>query len=389
MTEGDNGAGASYERCSRSKQRLGRTFASQAHKNDRSPDRDVRGGCFFQDRRTTAATAAAHTPRRDGGRVTQSRRSLLWERGLDLERRREAGARSREEARQSRASAGHVNARSAELVRAMRVRSLVQTYRTLLASVEYARLPEGLDYDEAMESITAKINAIFDNDNDAWQEMKLEVAKADPTVLKPELVEVVTAALARLGDKSGTLSLFDFCELLDASVENLVSAGGPTAHLFAPVAANTPIGLRVAARAAAIKAEREDSAELREMTFHPSISKKSTAIAKTMGRNGTKTLEDILRREKTKSERRRNSLLRQKKDLFSKQCPFRPTLLPSSYSRSYDQSSASERQYGRRSGAKFAAGPRYSNEIAADQAAAATAAAAAGTVDAAEAAAVK
>lgn len=30
----------------------------------------------------------------------------------------------------------------------MRVRSLMQTYRTLLASVEYARLPEGLDYDE-------------------------------------------------------------------------------------------------------------------------------------------------------------------------------------------------------------------------------------------------
>lgn len=26
-----------------------------------------------------------------------------------------------------------------------------------------------------MESITAKINAIFDNENDAWQEMTLEV----------------------------------------------------------------------------------------------------------------------------------------------------------------------------------------------------------------------
>lgn len=72
----------------------------------------------------------------------------LWERGLALEKRREAGARFREEARKARASAGHVNGRSAELVRAMRVRSLVQTYRTLLASVEYARLPEGLDYDE-------------------------------------------------------------------------------------------------------------------------------------------------------------------------------------------------------------------------------------------------
>lgn len=77
----------------------------------------------------------------------------LWERGLALERRREADARSREEARKSAAAAGHVGGRSAELIRAMRVRSLVQTYRTLLASVEYARLPEGLDYDE-VESCT-------------------------------------------------------------------------------------------------------------------------------------------------------------------------------------------------------------------------------------------
>ena len=28
---------------------------------------------------------------------------------------------------------------------------------------------------QAMESITAKINAIFNNENDAWQEMTLEV----------------------------------------------------------------------------------------------------------------------------------------------------------------------------------------------------------------------
>ena len=33
-------------------------------------------------------------------------------------------------------------------MRGMRARSLMQVYRTLLASVEYARLPEGLDYDE-------------------------------------------------------------------------------------------------------------------------------------------------------------------------------------------------------------------------------------------------
>lgn len=77
----------------------------------------------------------------------------LWERGLALEKRREAGARSREEARKARASTGHVNGRSAELVRAMRVRSLIQTYRTLLASVEYARLPEGLDYDEVWQRL--------------------------------------------------------------------------------------------------------------------------------------------------------------------------------------------------------------------------------------------
>ncbi|CAM9921050.1 unnamed protein product, partial [Hapterophycus canaliculatus] len=160
------------------------------------PDRGTRGGWFFPRRTTTATAVATAQPRRSprGGLRSgsdgyneadeydeydeyddKSIHASLWERGLELERRREAGARSREEAREARASTGHVSARSAELVRAMRVRSLVQTYRTLLASVEYARLPEGLDYDEAMESITAKINAIFDNDNDAWQEMSLEV----------------------------------------------------------------------------------------------------------------------------------------------------------------------------------------------------------------------
>lgn len=51
-------------------------------------------------------------------------------------------------------------------------------------------------------------------------------------MLKPELVGVVTSALA--GHDEETLGLADFCELLDASVENLVSEGGPTAHLFAP-----------------------------------------------------------------------------------------------------------------------------------------------------------
>eukprot|EP00752_Nemacystus_decipiens_P010879 g9672.t1 len=284
----------------------------------------------------------------------------LWERGLALEKRREADARCREEARKARASAGHVNGRSAELVQAMRVRTLVQTYRTLLASVEYARLPEGLDYDEAMESITSKINAIFDNENDAWQEMTLEVAKADPSVLKPELVEVVTSALA--GHAEETLGLVDFCELLDASVENLLSEGGPTAHLFASGAGRSAAGAGRAAAAAAAKAEWEESAELKEMTFRPRICRKSAAIAKTMGRDGTKTIEDILRREHTKSERRRSNLLRQREDQFSKQHPFHPTLF------SYPSFST----HGR--GGRSRNAPRYSNEIAADQAAAMVAA---------------
>lgn len=51
-------------------------------------------------------------------------------------------------------------------------------------------------------------------------------------MLKPELVGVVTSALA--GHVEETLGLADFCELLDASAENLASEGGPTAHIFAP-----------------------------------------------------------------------------------------------------------------------------------------------------------
>ncbi|CBJ28650.1 hypothetical protein Esi_0117_0009 [Ectocarpus siliculosus] len=306
----------------------------------------------------------------------------LWERGLALERRREADARSREEARKSAAAAGHVGGRSAELIRAMRVRSLVQTYRTLLASVEYARLPEGLDYDEAMESITSKINAIFDNDNDAWQEMTLEVAKADPSVLKPELVPVVTSALAGHGEE--TLSLLGFCELLDAAVENLASAGGPTAHLFAPGAGRSAAGADRAAAAAAAKAAREDSAELKEMTFRPRLNSHSKAIARTMGRDGTKKkMEDVRRRENIKSERRRSLLLRQQTDLFSKQHPFTPTF----FSSTRQGRSKSRGGAGGGGGARNA--PRYPNEIAADRAAAeaaavAAAAAAAAAVGAAE-----
>ncbi|CAM9834157.1 unnamed protein product, partial [Laminaria digitata] len=210
----------------------------------------------------------------------------MWERGLEQEKRREASVRSRDEARNARASKGHVNSRCAhELVRGMRARSLMQVYRTLLASVEYARLPEGLDYDEAMESITSRINAIFDNDDDAWQDMTLEVAKADLSVLKPELVAIVTSALA--GHAEEILSLVDFCELLDASVETLVTTGGPMAHLFAPGSGRSAAGDRPAAVEAAARAARDEEAEAKELTFRPKIDKKSAAIARTMGRGGS------------------------------------------------------------------------------------------------------
>lgn len=66
----------------------------------------------------------------------------------------------------------------------------------------------------------------------------------------------------------------------------------------------------------------------------------------------------MLRRESTKSERRRSNLLRQHEDQFLKQCPFTPKIAPPP-------------SYGR-SGGKRGRGrtPRYSNEIAADRAAA-------------------
>lgn len=53
-------------------------------------------------------------------------------------------------------------------------------------------------------------------------------------------------------------------------------------------AGRSAAGAGRAAAAAATKAERENSAELKEMTFRPRICKKSAAIAKTMGRDGTK-----------------------------------------------------------------------------------------------------
>lgn len=70
-----------------------------------------------------------------------------------------------------------------------------------------------------------------------------------------------------------------------------------------------------------------------------------------------KAIENVLRREHTKSERRRSNLRRQQEDLFSKQYPFTPTLFPS----------PSFGTPGR--GGRGRNGPRYSNEIAVDQAA--------------------
>ena len=70
----------------------------------------------------------------------------------------------------------------------------------------------------------------------------------------------------------------------------------------------------------------------------------------------SKTIEDILRREHTKSERRRSNLLRQQEDQFSKQHPFNPTL--------FSPLSFATRSRG--GGSRNA--PRYSNEIAADHA---------------------
>lgn len=103
-------------------------------------------------------------------------------------------------------------------------------------------------------------------------------------MLKPELIEIVTSALAGCGGE--TLALSDFCELLDASVENLVTAGGPTAHLFASGAGKSAVGAGRAAAAA--RAVREEEAEVKEMTFRPRIDKNSDAIARTMGRDGSK-----------------------------------------------------------------------------------------------------
>lgn len=71
-----------------------------------------------------------------------------------------------------------------------------------------------------------------------------------------------------------------------------------------------------------------------------------------------KTIEAVLRREHTKSERRRSNLLRQQEDQFSKQHPFNPSLFSSPSFATDDR------------GGRSRNGPRYSNEIAADQAAA-------------------
>ena len=92
----------------------------------------------------------------------------------------------------------------------------------------------------------------------------------------------MSSALA--GKQGKTLSLSDFCELLDAYVETLVTTGGPMAHLFAPGLGRATAPDRPAVVAAAARAARIDEAEKKEMTFRPKIDKKSAAIARTLGR---------------------------------------------------------------------------------------------------------
>ena len=116
-----------------------------------------------------------------------------------------------------------------------------------------------------------------------------QVAKADPSVLKPELVDIVASALAGHGRE--TLGLREFCEILDASLRNATTRG-PTAHFFSTPDRGTSSaageGTAAAASAAAERALQEEEAELKEMTFRPKIGKKSTTIARLMGRDGSK-----------------------------------------------------------------------------------------------------
>ncbi|CAM9220195.1 unnamed protein product [Ascophyllum nodosum] len=284
--------------------------------------------------RDRVALALSEGEERENGQRCRKRRqevfSRLWEQSLAVRRRRAADAREREEARRVRASEGHVTGRSAHLVRAMRMRGLLQIYRTLLASVEYAHLPDGLGYDEAMESTIRKIHAIFDNDNDAWQEMTLEVAKADPSVLKPELVDIVASALAGHGRE--TLGLREFCEILDASLRNATTRG-PTAHFFSTPDRGTSSaageGTAAAASAAAERALQEEEAELKEMTFRPKIGKKSTTIARLMGRDGSKPIEEILQREASTTEVRQRAMHQDQERRFQEECPFKPKFFSS------------------------------------------------------------
>lgn len=109
-----------------------------------------------------------------------------------------------------------------------------------------------------------------------------QVAKADPSVLKPELADIVASALA--GHKEETLGLRDFCTLLDASMETLATTRGPTAHLFAPDGGRRSTLVAEAEAAAAERVRREEA----EMTFHPKIDQKSVAIATMIGRDGSK-----------------------------------------------------------------------------------------------------
>lgn len=97
----------------------------------------------------------------------------------------------------------------------------------------------------------------------------------------------MTQALAGHGGE--TIALTDFCELLDASVAHRAGGGGPTAHLFAPVAGRSAAGAGLAAEAAAARKRQENESEERELTFRPKIDENSEAIARErMGRDATK-----------------------------------------------------------------------------------------------------
>ncbi|CAN0356733.1 unnamed protein product, partial [Discosporangium mesarthrocarpum] len=206
-----------------------------------------------------------------------------------------------------------------------------------------------------MESVTAKISAIFSNDTDDWQHMILEVDRADPTVLRPEVIPLVTTALEGHRDKGETLNLAEFCRLLDHAVSSL-ALRGPTTHMLAR--RRRPAALSASGREGEEDVGKES--EEREMTFCPKIDTHSEELARALGRDGSKPIEEVLYREIKKQERRRRIALRQREEAFKKECPF----IPSPVARWISGGSSGGRG-GQSSPSRC---PRYANEIAADKA---------------------